>query len=90
MLVESQPVSLPEEGSLTLTIQADALKFQFFVQAQGTGQQSLGTASTQLISTECMICTFTGCFFGLYCQGEKGAQARFKSFRYLPQPDEKV
>lgn len=90
MLAESQPVSLPEEGSLTLTIQADALKFQLFVQAQGTGQQSLGTASTQLISTECMICTFTGCFFGLYCQGEKGAQARFKSFRYLPQPDEKV
>ena len=84
MLVESQPVVLPEEGKLTLTIQARQLGFEFFVQP-GDGQpQSLGTASTQLISTECMICTFTGCFFGLYCQGEKGAQARFETFRYQP------
>ena len=85
MLVESRPVFLPEEGKLTLTIQADRLAFEFFVQAEGGEPQSLGTASTQLISTECMICTFTGCFFGMYCQGEPGAKAAFEGFSYRPQ-----
>ena len=75
---------LPEEGKLTLTIQAGRLAFEFFVQAEGGEPQSLGTASTQLISTECMICTFTGCFFGMYCQGEPGAQATFEQFSYRP------
>ena len=33
----------------------------------------IGTGRTQLLSTEAMPCTFTGCFVGLFAEGEEEA-----------------
>ena len=39
--------------------------------------EEIGTGSTQLLSTECMNCTFTGCFVGLTAQGDCEAKYRY-------------
>ena len=39
--------------------------------------KEIGTGSTQLLSTECMNCTFTGCFVGLTAQGDCEAKYRY-------------
>ena len=84
MLVESEPVKLPESGPVKLLIRASRLGYKFFAGTEGGELQLLGEGCTQLLSTECMVCTFTGCFFGLYAQGEKGAKAYFSGYSYIP------
>lgn len=42
----------------------------------------IGEGRTQLLSTECMVFTFTGCFMGLFAEG--GGTARFQYFIYEP------
>lgn len=69
------PVPLPESGPVTLQVKADRYHYEFF--ANGV---KVGEGRTQLLSTEAMAGTFTGCFLGLFCQGEPGAAARFRSF----------
>lgn len=83
--VESAPVFLPGHGGLRLKLEADRLNYRFYAGPAGGELQLVGEGRTQLLSTECMICTFTGCFVGLFCQGESGAKARFERFSYLPE-----
>ena len=85
LLVESAPVFLPEEGKLRLRVEASRLQYRFFAGPEDGGLSSAGEGCTQLLSTECMNCTFTGCFIGLFCQGEPGTKARFERFSYRPE-----
>ena len=43
----------------------------------------IGTGRTQLLSTEAMPCTFTGCFVGLFAEGDGEA-----TFRYFAATEE--
>ena len=43
----------------------------------GNNLKEIGTGGTQLLSTECMNCTFTGCFVGLTAQGDCEAKYRY-------------
>lgn len=79
LLVESDCVELPESGSLTLQIRSDRLHYEFFAGAADGELRSLGKARTQPLSTEVMAGTFTGCFFGMFAQGE-GTKAVFSAF----------
>lgn len=71
----STPVALPDSGPVTLKITADKLHYEFF--ANGT---KVGEGRSQLLATETMSGTFTGCFFGLFCQGSAQSEASFQSF----------
>lgn len=69
------PVVIPENGPVTLRIVADKLRYEFFA-----NDVKVGEGGTQLLATEAMTGTFTGCFFGIFCQGEVGAKAVFRKF----------
>lgn len=60
METETEPVFIASGEALALRIEADRRRYRFL--ANGV---EIGTGSTQLLSTECMICTFTGCFIGV-------------------------
>ena len=46
----------------------------------------VGTGCTQLLSTEVTICTFTGCFYGMFAEG--ASQGTFQEFTFAPLPEE--
>ncbi len=85
LTAESVPVSLPESGRIRLRIEADRQKYQFFAGPADGPLEKVGEGCTQLLSTEVMRGTFTGCFLGLFCQGEPGQRAVFESFSYQPE-----
>lgn len=72
MVTESAPVLLLD-GPVTLQIRANRMGYDFFADAV-----QVGSGVSQLLSTEVMAGTFTGCFFGVFCQ--KGGQARVTRF----------
>ncbi len=80
LLVESAPVELPENGRLALQIRSDRLHYEFFAGPEGGDLVSIGKGRTQPLSTELTAGTFTGCFLGMFAQGE-GAKSNFLSFR---------
>lgn len=80
MVTESCPVPLPDEGAVTLRIRSDKLCYRFYVEAPGMEETLVGEGCSQLLSTEVMAGTFTGCFFGVFCQGAQGSAARFQRF----------
>ena len=80
MVVESAPVVLPEGQPLTLRIDAGRLGYTFSAGVQGQPLTTLGTGSTQLLATEITICTFTGCFYGMYALGD--SEGTFTSFSW--------
>lgn len=84
MVVESQPVFLPGTGKILLRVEADRLCYRFFAGPAGEEPGLVGQGRSQLLSTEIMLGTFTGCFFALFCQGQPGARARFEQFSYRP------
>lgn len=79
MTVESAPVPLKGEGQVRLEVESDKLEYRFFAECAGE-RVMVGTGRTQLLSTECTGGTFTGCFVGLFCQGQ--GSARFTEFWY--------
>ncbi|MEG1426301.1 MAG: hypothetical protein RSC76_01295, partial [Oscillospiraceae bacterium] len=82
---EGEKVILPKSGTLWLRIDSDRLQYRFFV---GTGAEALtllGSGTSQLLSTECTVCTFTGCFQGMFAQGS--ATAAFRLFTQTPSPE---
>ena len=48
--------------------QANRLRYTFLAGKAGEEMKEIGTGSTQLLSTECMNCTFTGCFAGMFAR----------------------
>ena len=83
MAVESAPVFLGEDGPVFLEVESDKLEYRFFAESAGA-RTLVGVGRTQLLSTECTRGTFTGCFVGLFCQGE--GSARFEEFQYRQLP----
>ena len=77
MFMESVPVFFESSKKLTLRVEANKLMYTFYA---GTGDDlvKIGTGSSQLLSTEVMRCTFTGCFAGIFAEGE--TEARFSYF----------
>ncbi len=74
LAAETPPVHVLE-GPLSLRIECSRQEYVFFA-----GDTEIGRGRTQLLSTEVMAGTFTGCFFGVFCQGMPGEEARFLSF----------
>ena len=87
MYLESEPVELPDSAPLRLRIEASRLGYDFFAGAADGALQKIGSGSTQLLSTECMVCTFTGCYIGLFVEGGAGERASFGDFSYVPRLD---
>lgn len=81
MVTESAPVYVSEKMPLVLCVNASKLEYTFSAGVLGEPLQLIGRGRTQLLSTECMVSTFTGCFFGLFAQGT--GTAWFDSFRYF-------
>ena len=81
ILVESVPIEISDDEHLNLIIESDSLEYRFYINTQSAGKKLIGTGSTQLVSTECMVCTFTGCFVGMFVNGCEKLIA--KSFDYI-------
>lgn len=65
----SEPVFFENTDTLVLRIEAERTKYTFLAGPDAAHLQVIGTGSTQLLSTECMNCTFTGCFAGMFAEG---------------------
>ena len=78
ILAESQPVLVDNTDSLVLRIDADKNFYTFSAGADSHHLITIGTGRTQLLSTEAMPCTFTGCFAGLFAEGD--IEATFSYF----------
>ena len=71
--VETRPVVLENTDTVVLCIQADKNLYTFLAGTAPENLRNIGTGRTQLLSTEAMPCTFTGCFAGLFAEGETEA-----------------
>ena len=82
MFMESAPVFFDRSDNLTLRVDADKMMYAFYA---GTGDDlvKIGTGSSQLLSTEVMRCTFTGCFAGIFAEGETEAGFSYFSVEAL-------
>ena len=78
MFTEGRPVIFGDAEQLLLRVEADKMKYTFFAGTSEENMVKIGTGSSQLLSTEVMRCTFTGCFAGIFAEGN--AQATFASF----------
>jgi alpha-N-arabinofuranosidase len=83
MFMDSKPLFFENTNELTLQVEADKLMYVF---SAGTGDENMvqiGTGSSQLLSTEVMRCTFTGCFAGIFAEGDAVAKFDYFSTDYL-------
>ena len=83
MFMDSNPLFFENTNELTLQVEADKLMYVF---SAGTGDENMvqiGTGSSQLLSTEVMRCTFTGCFAGIFAEGDAVAKFDYFSTDYL-------
>ena len=83
MFAESKPVFFENAEDLTLRIEADKMMYTFYAGPAGAELTKIGTGSSQLLSTEAMRCTFTGCFAGIFAEGEETATFDYFSCDYL-------
>jgi alpha-N-arabinofuranosidase len=79
MEVVSEPTVFENTDTLTLKIEAERLLYSFFAGRDKEHLTKIGTGSSQLLSTEVMLCTYTGCFVGMFAEGE--VKADFTFFR---------
>lgn len=70
LLAESKPVRIDQTDRVELQVVAARDRYEFFVGPSTDQLVPVGTGSTQLLSTEVMRGTFTGCIFGLFAEGE--------------------
>lgn len=83
MFTESQPVFFENADALTLRVEADKMMYRFFAGTSEENLTKIGTGSTQLISTEVTRGTFTGCYAGIFAEGETTAKFDYFSTEYL-------
>lgn len=74
----TEPVVFADADKLLFRIDARRHSYTFYAGADEAHLVEIGTGSTQLLSTECMNCTFTGCFAGMFAEGS--CTARFDWF----------
>lgn len=70
MRMISEEALFPDTEHLRLQIRAERDHYSFFAGISEEDMHWIGTGSTQLLSTEVMKGTFTGCFFGLFAENE--------------------
>lgn len=76
ILVESDPVPVSPEETISLRIESDRYEYRFLLKDKHGNDSLIGKGSTQLLSTEVMSAgTFTGCYFALFAEGD--AEAAF-------------
>lgn len=80
---ESAPVFFEGTEKLILRVDADKMKYTFFAGTDPEHLVQIGTGSTQLMSTEVMRCTFTGCFAGVFAEGDVTAAFSYFSAEAL-------
>lgn len=80
MQTESEPFFLGESGHVFLKIVSDKTEYRFFAGTDENSIEPVGSGRTQLLSTECMVMTFTGCYTGLFTEGK--CNGWFTRFRY--------
>ncbi|MBQ1984674.1 MAG: hypothetical protein II230_00020, partial [Clostridia bacterium] len=78
MEIVSEPIVFENTDSLMLRIDAKRLRYTFLAGKDAGTLVVIGTGSSQLLSTEAMICTFTGCFAGMFAEGD--VKANFTYF----------
>ena len=81
MQTESQPLFLDVSEKILLRIESDALEYRFLAGRDENHLQMAGSGRTQLLSTECMPMTFTGCYVGVFAEK---TDAWFERFQYCP------
>ncbi|HEX4350634.1 MAG TPA: glycoside hydrolase family 43 protein [Verrucomicrobiae bacterium] len=89
----SEPVSFHEipAGEVVLSVQASPLSYEFFCQAAGGRETSLGTARTRDLSTETLTAqqnahfNFTGVVIGLFATGNGSAGSAPADFDWFEQ-----
>ena len=79
ILAESRPVILTDTDTAILQIRADKNLYTFLACSPSGEPVTVGTGRTQLLSTEAMPCTFTGCFAGMFAEGASEAEFRYFS-----------
>lgn len=82
MFMESKPYFFENGDNLTLRVDADKMMYTFYA-GIGDDLVKIGTGSSQLLSTEVMRCTFTGCFAGIFAEGETKASFAYFSAESL-------
>jgi len=80
IILEMEHIILPERKDYILKIIASKYEYNFFIGIDGKEWRPVGSGRSQLLSTEVMGHTFTGCFIGLFSQGADTAY--FKDFEY--------
>ncbi len=83
MFMESQPVFFENAENLTLRVEADKMMYHFFAGTSEENMVKIGTGSTQLLSTEVTRGTFTGCYAGIFAEGDTEAKFDYFSCAYL-------
>ncbi|MBQ3150426.1 MAG: glycoside hydrolase family 43 protein [Clostridia bacterium] len=75
----SDDVIFDNTDSLILKIVADNKKYVFLAGTDADNLTEVGSGCIQLMATECMPCSFTGCFAGIFAQGNVTAAFRYFS-----------
>jgi alpha-N-arabinofuranosidase len=79
MEVRSRTVLFENTDTLTLHMDARRMGYTFFAGKDAAHLMEIGRGSSQLLSTEMMICTFTGCFAGMFAEGNVKAEFAYFS-----------
>lgn len=74
----SDEVFFKNKEKLVLQIVADDRKYTFLAGGDASSLTEIGSGCVQLMATECTPCTFTGCFAGIFAQGD--ITAKFSYF----------
>jgi len=69
MRMVSENHFFPDTDHVTLKVHAERNQYTFCAGIKEESLEVIGTGSTQLLSTEVMKGTFTGCFFGMFAEG---------------------
>ena len=82
MQTESQPLFLDVSEKILLRIESDALEYRFLAGRDENHLQMAGSGRTQLLSTECMPMTFTGCYVGVFAEKTDAWFEQFQCCRH--------
>lgn len=89
LIAETEPVVFPGAKELVLKVVASRKRYTFFAGPDEAHLTEIGTGSTQLLSTEVMTGTFTGCFAALFAEGDVTAQFPYFTVEESPEQAEK-
>ncbi|MBR2812190.1 MAG: glycoside hydrolase family 43 protein [Solobacterium sp.] len=87
MAVRSEEHFFPAADQVVMKIHAEREQYAFYAGKDEAHLDVIGTGSTQLLSTEVMKGTFTGCFFALFAEGD--STAHFPYFKVTESEEQK-